>query len=231
MKTNTESVRVASQFRTYRADYTENGKPFAIVAKVRWDDQCNNGRNSFSVTGTIYGPDRYAGEETTKTPDGKTLWSCGCGCIHDQIKARLPELAHLIRWHLFNPHGPMHYIANTVYFAGEKDHHGLIKGERRQLKNGKTGLPAWVLEKSAELPKYVDAETCPTETAVLRYVPWERVGEGKARELDAARLSACWPEATDADLTAPGLEDRLMARLPSLLSEFRRDVEALGFKY
>jgi len=56
-------------------------------------------------------------------------------------------------------------------------------------------------------------------------------GEGKARELDAARSSAIWPDATDEDLTAPGLEDRLLARLPKLMQEFRAAVESLGFTF
>lgn len=230
MKTQ-ESIRTAAQSRTFRADYMQAGKPYALIATVRWDDKCKNGRNSFSVTGTLYGPDRYPGEETTKSLSGKTLWSCAGGCLHDEIRKRIPEIAHLIRWHLFDPHGPMHYVANTVYLAGDKDHHGLRKGDRRQIKNGRTGVPCWMLERSEDLPRYVDAETCPTATATLRYVPWERIGEGKARELDAARRVACWPDATDEDLTAPGLEDRLMARLPALLAEFRHDVESLGFTY
>jgi hypothetical protein len=53
--------------------------------------------------------------------------------------------------------------------------------------------------------------------------------EGKSRELSAARDSAIWPDATDEDLTAPGLEERLKARLPALLAEFRQAVESLGF--
>lgn len=55
--------------------------------------------------------------------------------------------------------------------------------------------------------------------------------EGKARELDAARRAAIWPDATDEDLTAPGLEDRLRARLPGLMAAFRADIEALGFTW
>lgn len=58
-------------------------------------------------------------------------------------------------------------------------------------------------------------------------------GEGKARDLDAARLSAIWPEATDEELLAPKpeLEAKLLARLPTLMQEFKAAVESLGFKY
>lgn len=50
-----------------------------------------------------------------------------------------------------------------------------------------------------------------------------------AGKLDAARRSAVWPEATDEELTAPGLADRLQARLPGLLEAMRKDIEAVGF--
>lgn len=63
---------------------------------------------------------------------------------------------------------------------------------------------------------------------------WEQVmqvGEGKERQLDAARRTAVWPDATDEQLCLPRaeLEDLLMKRLPALLEDFRKDVEAAGF--
>jgi hypothetical protein len=149
------------------------------------------------------------------------------------IAAHLPELAPVIKWHLCNSAGPMHYLDNAVYLAGDRDCWGLRKGEWRQLRNGKTGLAAWVLEADKELPKYVDAQTQPGDTARLRYVPWGREGEGKERELDAARRVAVWPDATDAELTQEpdALKAALLARLPGLLREFRAAVESLGFVY
>lgn len=81
---------------------------------VRFDDSCRNGRNSFAVTGDIRGP------------RGADLAG---GCLHDDIAATFPELAHLIAWHLFDTSGPMHYIANTVYTAGDRDHWGKRAGE------------------------------------------------------------------------------------------------------
>jgi hypothetical protein len=50
-------------------------------------------------------------------------------------------------------------------------------------------------------------------------------------DLPAARYCAIWPDATDEDLTAPGLQKRLEERLPALLAEFRAAVESLGFIY
>ena len=42
-------------------------------------------------------------------------------------------------------------------------------------------------------------------------------------------MGEVWPDATDEDLTAPGLRERLDARLPGLLTEFRAAMEELGF--
>jgi hypothetical protein len=55
--------------------------------------------------------------------------------------------------------------------------------------------------------------------------------EGKERDLDAASHSAIWPDATDEELTEPGLKERLLARLPQLLEEFKQAVEHFGFEY
>ena len=55
--------------------------------------------------------------------------------------------------------------------------------------------------------------------------------EGKKRELDVARRAAVWPEATDEELTAPGLKERLEARQAGLVAEFRAAVESLGFVF
>jgi len=55
--------------------------------------------------------------------------------------------------------------------------------------------------------------------------------KGKPRDLDAARNAAVWPDATDNELTAPDLAERLRDRLPALLEEFRAAVESLGFAY
>ncbi len=98
-----------------------------VRAEIRFDDQCGNKHNTFSVTGTIYTLEEYS-------PSGRRLsapaWQeTGGGCVHDDIAAAFPELAHLIRWHLVSTDGPMHYVANAVYHAGDRDHHGKRKGE------------------------------------------------------------------------------------------------------
>jgi hypothetical protein len=93
-----------------------------IRAEIRFDDECGNGHNSFAVTADIY----------RISPRGKREDIAG-GCCHDEIAKAFPELAHLIKWHLFDSSGPMHYVANTVYHAGNRDHWGKLKGEPRSF--------------------------------------------------------------------------------------------------
>ena len=90
-----------------------------LTVTIRHDDECGNGHNSFSVTGDVY----RAGKPRT---DRNFITG---GCIHEIIKEHAPDLAHLIKWHLTSTDGPMHYIANTMYLASDKDHNGFRKGE------------------------------------------------------------------------------------------------------
>lgn len=57
--------------------------------------------------------------------------------------------------------------------------------------------------------------------------------EAKLRDFAAARRSAIWPDATDEQLSLPReeLKKLLIKRLPRLMKEFKKDIEALGFIY
>lgn len=70
------------------------------------------------------------------------------------------------------------------------------------------------------------------QTCEPRFVEVPTVwGEGKARDLDAARRAAIWPDASDEILSADKatLSAALAERLPDLIAEFRRDMLATGF--
>lgn len=196
--------------------------PAIIRVEIRFDDSCKNGNATFAITADI------------RRKDGRghdNGWLAG-RCAHDDIAAIFPELAHLIRWHLCSTDSPMHYIANTLYHAGDRDHNGLREGETRQIINGRTKLPCWKLE---GLPDYSGRTFDGLESElpavpVPHWAPWNRVGEGKARDLDAARRTAIWPDATDEELTAPPAELRakLEERHPALIAAFRGDMESAG---
>lgn len=52
-------------------------------------------------------------------------------------------------------------------------------------------------------------------------------GDGKEPDLEAARHCAIWPEAKLEDIT----KENLLKRLPKLMKEFKKDMEAIGFVY
>lgn len=183
----------------------ENGD--RLVATIRYDDKCGNGHNSFAITCDIY------------NKHGR--WESG-GCQHDQFIQAFPDYAHLVKWHLCSSDGPMHYIANTLYHALE---HGPNK--------------AWVYERERIIAGVKVKQNCLTYTdldkaqAMVKTDPdslFLKVDEktAKVANLDYARSTAIAPNAT-----LEQLRDRqwLEDRLPSLLAEFKTDVESLGFTW
>ena len=128
------------------------------IIKLRYDDECGNGHNTFSITAL-----------------GRDMG----GCCHEEIVQAFPGLEPFIKWHLCSNDGPLHYFDNTLFFAGDQD-------------------------------------------------PF---GKPKERELDLARSSAIWPEATDEELSASNLREKLEQRLPRLLEDFRAAMEKLEFTF
>ena len=225
MNTNTKSKLTREQKRCYRAEYVdENGDPYVLVAEVRYDDSCNNGNNTFTVTATLYAKHVQRGEPTTLHKEsGRKLWVNGGGCLHEDIAKRLPELAPFIKWHLCSSDGPLHYLANTLYHVEE---HGpthawvYFTGQSDPLSIGPV---------HERLIGYIKADEARKAEGAAGYrVEWD-TKTAKSRNLEFARSTAVWPSATDEDLTAPGLKERLEARLPALLIDFRRAVESLAF--
>lgn len=198
---------LTANVKEFVKEYEENGQHMRLVARVRWDDTCKNGHNTLSVTGVLYQSHRE---------------SAG-GMLHSDIHKHFPELRHLLPYHLVSADGPLHYFANTTYLAGDRDCWGYRKDEQRRNKEGK---PVWRAQGSW---KTFYGETPPVET--VAYVPV--LGEGKERELDAARKTAIWPEATDEQLCLdkPELEKLLAQRLPALMEHVKTMVQDLGFVY
>lgn len=176
----------------------------------------------FSITGETW--------ELGKAKIDRNLLCCGALTIGDYI----PSLSFLDKYHLMSIKEPMHYVANSLYHASNRDYNGLLKNEKRQLRNGKTGQLVWELKAvdvntGACLPVYElktleDANTIPTIAYKLEYLPCYLVGKGKTPDLVAARASAVWPEAELEDFT----KENLIARLPVLLKQFKKAVESIG---
>lgn len=264
------------EFKTDWREYEEDGLRYRIRAILCYDDNCNNGHNSFSITA-----------------DGRVInsrgnWSYAFGgCCHDKIEKQFPEYSHLIKWHLFDTTGGIFTIENAIYLASNRDYNGLLKGEPNTrldklfaqfnkvpllYRNEAFGFMEWArsvphtswenmeiieLFDDKEPTKYskftvgdfpadkwfkcpFDNEEQATEFIhamrdcevewVTKHTSW---GKGKDRDLRGAREVAIWPEATDEQLSLPEeeLKELLLARVPGLVQEFKKDMEALGFIY
>lgn len=193
--------------------YSEGERKYRITAKVRFDDSCKNGHNTLGITASI-------------DEDRGGFWhEYSGGCCHDEITKHFPELAGLIKWHLCSWDGPMHYIANTVYHAL---HHGPT---RAWVYYTGPSDPANLDGIKERLLTYAKTEVAKTVEGQDGYrVVWDEK-TAKVRNLDHARSCAVWPDATDAELTEPGLEERLAARLPALLVELRAAIESIGLEW
>ena len=212
---NIDTGRILKQkISIYSRPITSHGKDAVLSVMLRFDDECKNGHETFSITGEVRGP---RGVHITS------------GCIHEDIARVFPELEPLIKWHLTSTDGPMHYIANTCYHAGDRDCYGLRAGEVKPI-IGPDKIPTWVPKTKPEQ----HVKSCEQPAPVLvEYELLCRKGEGKARDLNAARRAAVWPNATDEELCQERsqLEAVLKARLPVMLTAFKQDMLNVGFIY
>lgn len=97
MKTN------SLKFTDYRT--AKNGEQWKI--KIRLDDECKNGHQDFSITGTCW-------EQGKPKTDRYMIHGGACG---DEISILFPEYAIFNRLHLCDYKGiPMHCSANGYYF-------------------------------------------------------------------------------------------------------------------
>jgi len=86
---------------------------------------------------------------------------------------------------------------------------------------------------SKRLLGYIKAEDAKRAEGETGYdVKWDEKTI-KVRNLDYARSSACWPEATDEQLCLPReeLTKLLIERLPALMIQMYNDITNFGFTY
>lgn len=264
-------------FKTDARPIKGYGEGATISAELRFDDECGNGHNTFSITADVTIPSKRKSNGYYGRVD------VAGGCLHEDIARVFPELAPLIKWHLVSTDGPMHYVANTTYHASNRDHHGCLAGEpwawNDAVRFGDNPITHKLGHKFAAFlrdaapydfeviaieygpdstgykfgPKYTFGgfadrwHECPFDseqkalgflTALQRCSPQflkipSQFGEGKARNLNAARECAVWPEATDAELCADKetLTAALNARLPALIEAFKADMLRAGFMW
>ena len=170
-----------------------------LVVQIRHDDNCGNGHNSFAITAGLFENRR---------------WVSG-GCQHELVAEHFPELAPFLKWHLCSTDSPMHYVANTVYLAKT------IPAKQDKwyfYLEGKCISIVDLAERDEMITKY-------GKNAIFEDYPNPLAKES---DLEAARNSAIWPDATLEQLSD---KDQLMARLPALMAEFKSDVESLGLTF
>jgi hypothetical protein len=193
------------QFKATRY-WQEKGRSYRITAELRFDDDCKNGHETFSITADIREDNReYMG-----------------GCCHEEIEKRFPEFAPLIEWHLCSTDGPMHYPANALYHALE---HGATHAWVYY-----TGAidPLAVAGTKERLVGYVKADKAREAEGQTGYrVQWDEKTV-KTAHLEHARSCAVWPDAALEQLRDKAALD---ARLPALLERFKAAMLACGFVY
>ena len=267
-----KSILTKSQFETFTKKINYDGKDCTMSVTLRYDDECNNGHNTFSITGRIKGGkyNRYGYEIDM------------AGCIHDEIKKYFPEFAHLIKWHLCNSDAPMFYLENTLYLASNSASSKYKVGEPNQWEKVLTFNDSYITHKFSKefikflenkkdktfhivevehkkdsdynyKPKYTfkgfeckwyecpfdDKQTAEEYKKELTEKEWKiktivtGYQESKPRNFEGARHSAIWEDATDEQLSLPSeeLKKILVARLPELMANFKKDIEAIGFIY
>jgi len=177
------SSRVSSQVRTYGPQpITGYGIGAQITATVRFDDQCENGYNTFSITADVRTPSSYDSE--------------ACGCLHNEVAKAFPELEPFLKWHMCSTDGPLHYIENTMYWLGRR------------------GYSRWDNERAGRT-------SGPSDPPIFKH----------------AKKTAIWPDmpesfiVTETSISNTGVQKALTDRLPALLVEFRRAIEALGMSW
>lgn len=127
MKTNKQkqtkkSILVEDQKKEIEIlNHTYGGQKVDLIIHLRYDDECGNGHNSFSITGDLY--------ETGKRSERALI---SCGCTHDEIRAIAPEYTKYIKWHLMSSDEPLHYIANTIFWATTNEYN-----KKPNLKNAR----------------------------------------------------------------------------------------------
>jgi hypothetical protein len=152
-----------------------------LTVKVRFDDECKNGHNTFAITADV----------TSIRSRAQHDIEAG-GCLHELIIEHFPQLKQLIQWHGCSTDSPLHYIENTMYWLGRRGN--------TSWHNGRTGRD----------PQPHDPPN-----------------------FDFAKKSAIWPDMpesyifTGTTVSNDEVEAALTARLPALLIEFQKAVEAL----
>ena len=114
-----KSILTRNPKKTFAREMIIDGEPAKMIVTIRYNDECNNGYNSFAITADLYDRGYIHGEACTILSTGKKRWLGSCGCLHEYIAKYFPELQKYIKWHLCANGEPMYYIENSLYWLGK----------------------------------------------------------------------------------------------------------------
>ena len=203
---------------TYVADINQNvennvGLIVKLEVTLSWWDLCKNGHNSFFIRSHA-----YVKKSVLDTDLRKEYYQL----TQQDVDVYFPQLKKAYAYYraLFSPYGPLYYFENTTYQAGAVDCWGTKAGEQRKTAEG---LLKW--RNSSGFKLHFGDKTDEFCVPIL--------GEGKKRDLDAARNSSFWPDATDEELSLErsALLELLEMRLQGIMTNFKSFIEKLGFEY
>lgn len=228
-----------------------NGKTLKI--HIRYDDKCGNGHNSFSITGSCGGNNGIGGcihdfiaEQKPELKKYLKWHLCGS---NEPMHYLANSMYHAKE---IKPNTVPRFYDYYLKFEGISFTFKLDKRFKSFLEsyNGES-LEVVAVKHPRDSKTYSDNYTFSNCTLdwykclfreerkavemanALMSRPFEitrqisSYRDEKIPDLKAARRSAIWFDAELSDFT----EEKLMARLPKLIEEFRKDVESLGFVY
>lgn len=93
--------------RTYKRVYRERGHIYHLTATA--EIHSLSGQEPYlSITGELYRQTNGRGRPAMES----------CGMLHDDIEKHIPQLRQYLKWHLMSTSAPMHYVSNSLYWAG-----------------------------------------------------------------------------------------------------------------
>lgn len=93
--------------KQFVVEYEENATNYKLVVNYGFN-KIGEQEPYFSITADLFYKNIYC---------GKDIWKLtACGCLHDLIGKYAPEIFPLVKWHLTDKNGPMHYKDNGMFW-------------------------------------------------------------------------------------------------------------------
>lgn len=187
-----------------------------LIINLKFEKRGENDGDFFDITANLFDRDYIPFERYYLNKNGNKRYLGACGCLHDEIAIHAPELKHLIKWNGTSTNGPLYYIENTLYHVEE---HGPTHAWIYYTLTD----PLRLCDRKEILLKYAKLK----ELALAEEYPCYRIEPDKKTikecNLEAARRTAIWPEASREELT----HENLLKRLPKLMEDFNKDMKEI----